>query len=337
LPRTSIIAGKPNAASATFAAIVCTGALFANTAVLAQDWPNRPVKVVVPYGPGGVTDVIVRIYADRLTKAYGQPFVIENRAGAGGAIGTEYAARAANDGYTIYCAGGAPLTILPHMQKLAFDPATDLTPIAMITVNGMALTVHPDLPVRSLHEFIDYVRARPGQINYSTGGIGTLSHLAPALLSARERLDMVTVPYQSMPPTVAALLSGTVQMFFGNISDIIEPIRAAKVRLLALSTQKRAAEFPDVPTVAETIPDIVVTGWHGCFAPAGSPQKIVDHLSTTLAGISRDPTVVKTLGNLGIDTVSSTPEELGQAIRADTALFKTALDAAGLLRQQTAR
>jgi tripartite-type tricarboxylate transporter receptor subunit TctC len=319
------------------AALICAGALFAHAAASAQEWPNRPVKVVVPYGPGGVTDVIVRIYADRLSKAYGQAFVIENRAGAGGAIGTEYAARAPNDGYTIYCAGGAPLTIVPHMQKLSFDPATDLTPVGMITVNGMALTVHPDLPVRSLGEFIAYVRARPGQINYSTGGIGTLSHLTPSLLAAREKLEMVTVPYQSMPPTVAALLSGTVQMFFGNISDIIEPIRTGKVRLLAVSTQNRAAEFPEIPIVAETLPGFVVTGWHGCFAPAGTPQRIVDHLGGALARISRDPTVVKTLGNLGIDTVSGTAEELGQAVRADTALFKTALEAAALLRQQTAQ
>jgi tripartite-type tricarboxylate transporter receptor subunit TctC len=140
-----------------------------------------------------------------------------------------------------------------------------------------------------------------------------------------------------MPPTVAALLSGTVQMFFGNISDIIEPIRTGKVRLLAVSTQSRAAEFPDIPTVAETLPGFVVTGWHGCFAPAGTPQRIVDHLGGALARISRDPTVVKTLGNLGIDTVSGTAEELGQAVRADTALFKTALEAAALLRQQTAQ
>ena len=333
MPRTSIIAGKPNAASATFAAIVCTGALFANTAVLAQDWPNRPVKVVVPYGPGGVTDVIVRIYADRLTKAYGQPFVIENRAGAGGAIGTEYAARAANDGYTIYCAGGAPLTILPHMQKLAFDPATDLTPIAMITVNGMALTVHPDLPVRSLHEFIDYVRARPGQINYSTGGIGTLSHLAPALLSARERLDMVTVPYQSMPPTVAALLSGTVQMFFGNISDIVGPVGSGKVRLLAVSTAKRLPQFPNVPTVSETVPGFVMTAWNGYFAPAGTRRPIIDRLAQAMAAICRDPEVIKLMSDLGVDAVGSTPEELADAIRADLPIYRAAVEAAGLMRK----
>jgi tripartite-type tricarboxylate transporter receptor subunit TctC len=316
---------------------LCAALIICNVASWAQDWPNRPVKVVVPYGPGGITDVIARLFGDRLTKAYGQPFVIENRGGAGGAIGTEYAARSRNDGYTLYFAGGAPITIVPQMQKLSFDPTQDLTPVGMVTVNGMALTVHPDLPVHSVREFIDYVRARPGQINYSVGGIGTLSHLAPALLSAREGLTMVTVPYQSMPPAITALLSGTVQVFFGNISDVIEPIRIGKVRLLAMSTPTRSPEFPDVPTVAETVPGFAVTGWHGFFVPAGTPGAIVEHLSNTLVGIGRDATIVKSLGNLGIDVAGSTPDGLAQAIQADISLFKAALDAAGLRRQDSAR
>ena len=194
--------------------------------------------------------------SDRLPKAYGHPFVIENRAGAGGAIGTEYAARSASDGYTIFCAGGAPFTIVPQMQKLAFDPVKDLAPVGMVTVNGMALTVTPGLPVHSLAEFIAYVKAHPGEINYSVGGVGTMSHLSPALLSARHGLNMVAVPYQSMPPTITALLAGTVQMFFGNISDIIEPIRSGKLRLLAVSTEKRSPEFPDVPTISEIDPGL---------------------------------------------------------------------------------
>jgi tripartite-type tricarboxylate transporter receptor subunit TctC len=317
--------------------IACAALILGSVGAWAQDWPNRPVKVIVPYGPGGITDTIARLFGDRLTKAYGQPFVIENRGGAGGAIGTEYAVRSANDGYTIYFAGGAPITILPQMQKLSFDPTKDLIPIGMVTVNGMAFTVHPDLPVRSLREFIEYVKARPGQINYSVGGIGTLSHLAPALLSAREGLSMVAVPYQSMPPTITALVSGTVQMFFGNISDVIEPIRIGKARLLAMSTEKRSAEFPDIPTVAETVHGFTMIGWHAYFAPAETPRPIIGHLSKTLAVISRDPAIVATLGKLGIDAVNATGDELVQTIQADTSLFRKALDAAGLLRKQTAR
>jgi tripartite-type tricarboxylate transporter receptor subunit TctC len=303
----------------------------------AQDWPNRTVKVVVPYGPGGVTDVIARLYVDRLSKAYSHAFVIENRGGAGGAIGTEYAARSANDGYTIYCAGGAPLTILPQMQKLSFDPVRDLAPVAMITVNSMALTVHPDLPVHSLAEFVAYVKAHPGEINYSIGGVGTMSHLSPALLSARYGLNMVAVPYQSMPPAITALMSGTVQMFFGNISDIIEPIRTGKVRLLAVSTEKRSPEFPDVPTIAESIPGFVLIGWNAFFAPVGTPRPIVDSLSNTLIKISHDAEIMKTLANIGIDTINGSAEDLANAIQADISLYKTALDATDLLRKEVAK
>lgn len=319
------------------ALILFSAVAFSAVSASAQDWPNRTVKVVVPYGPGGVTDVIARLYVDRLSKAYGHPFVIENRGGAGGAIGTEYAARAASDGYTLYCAGGAPLTILPQMQKLSFDPVKDLAPIAVITVNGMALTVHPDLPVHSLGEFIAYVKAHPGEINFSVGGVGTMSHLSPALLSARHDLNMVAVPYQSMPPTVTALMAGTVQMFFGNISDIIEPIRTGKVRLLAVSTEKRSPEFPDVPTVSESIPGFVLVGWNAFFAPAATPRPIIDSLSQTLAKISQDAEITKTLANIGIDTVSGTPNDLTRAIQTDIPLYKTALDAIGLLRKEAAK
>lgn len=300
---------------------------------LAQSWPNRTVKVVVPYGPGGVTDTIVRIYAARLSNLYGVPFVIENRPGAGGIIGTEYAARARNDGYTVYCAGGAPLTILPQMQKMSFDPVKDLAPVAMITVNGMVLTVEPGLPVKTFSEFISYVKARPGQINYAVGGVGTLSHLTPALLSAKLDLQMVAVPYQSMPPTIAALLSGTTQLFFGNISDIIAAVRDGKVRLLATSTQKRLPEFPDVPTVSETVPGFSVIGWNACFVPTGTPQPIIQDLAAKLAMISRDPDVTALLAKLGIDTVARPSEQVTKAIQDDIPTFRTALKAAGLLRK----
>jgi tripartite-type tricarboxylate transporter receptor subunit TctC len=302
----------------------------------AQDWPSRAVKVIVPYGPGGITDVIARLVADRLSKALGQAFVIENRGGAGGVIGTEVAARSPADGYTVYIAGGAPLTIVPQMQKLSFDPTRDLAPVGMITINGMAFTVRPDLPVHSLREFIDYVKAHPGEINYSVGGIGTSSHLAPTLLAAREGLHMVAVPYQSMPPTIQALLTKTVDMFFGNISDVIDPIRNGGVRLLAISTAERSPQFPDVPTVAETVPGFTMTGWHGLFAPAGTPRPIIERMSAVLAAISHEPEFNKILSNLGIDTISSTPDGLAQAIKADTALFRAALDAAGLLRKEAA-
>jgi tripartite-type tricarboxylate transporter receptor subunit TctC len=321
------------------ALLFAAGAVLALSAAIAraEDWPAHPVRIIVPYGAGGITDVITRLLADRLAKRFGQPFVVDNRGGAGGAIGTEFAARAPKDGYSLYLAGGAPLTVVPQMQKVAYDPDRDFAPVAMISKNPMALTVHPDLPVHSLRAFIDYARARPGQISYSVGGIGTSTHLAPALLAAREGLDMLAVPYQSMPPAVAALLAGTVQMLFGNISDAIEPIRSGKVRMLAVSGEKRSAAFPDVPTVAETLPGFTMIGWHGVFVPAGTPQPVVDRLSGALAALADDPEFIRMLGNLGIDAVSGDADDLARAIRSDIALYRSALAAAGLLRRDIAR
>ena len=184
-------------------ALICVALSFGSAA--AQDWPTRPVKVVVPNGPGGVSDMLARLTADRLSKMFGQPFVIENRGGAGGIIGTEFAARSPNDGYTLYFGGGAQFTVNPLMKKLTFDPLKDLTPISMVSLNGMALVVNPDLPVRSVREFIDYVKANPGKVNYGVAGLGQSSHLAPAALAARAGLDMVVVPYQSTPPALLGL------------------------------------------------------------------------------------------------------------------------------------
>jgi tripartite-type tricarboxylate transporter receptor subunit TctC len=319
-------------------ALTVLGVLAATTvAAHAQEWPNRPVKVVLPYGPGGITDVITRLIADRYARAFGQPFVVENRGGAGGALGTEYAARAPKDGYTIYIAGGAPLTVVPQLQKVSYDPVKDMAPVGMITNNTMAFTVHPDLPAHTLPEFFEYVRARPGKVNYSVGGVGSSSQLAPALLAARANLDMLAVPYQSMPPAISALLAGTVQMFFGNISDVIEQIRSAKFRLLALSSEKRSAAFPAVPTVAETVPGFSMIGWHGVFVPSGTPQPIVERLSSALAAMSRDAEFVKTLGNVGIETVYGTPEDLARAIQSDIVLYRAALQAAGLIPKDAAK
>jgi tripartite-type tricarboxylate transporter receptor subunit TctC len=299
----------------------------------AQEWPTRPVKVIVPYGPGGIADVFGRITADRLTKILGKPFVVESRGGAGGAIGTEYAVRSPPDGYTLYFAGGGQFSVVPLMQKLSYDPVKDLTPVSMVTLNGMAFAVNNDLPVRSLREFIDYARANPGKINYGATGLGASSHLAPAAFAAREHLDMVVVPYTSTPPSIAALINGTIQVFFGNVSDILGSVQGDKVRLLAFSTAKRLREFPDIPTVSETVPGFVMTGWNGYFAPAGTPRPIVDRLAQEIAAICRDPEVVKLMAQLSVDAVGSTPQELAAAIQADLPIYRAAVEAAGLMQK----
>jgi tripartite-type tricarboxylate transporter receptor subunit TctC len=268
-----------------------------------------------------------------MAKIFGQPFVIDNRGGAGGVIGTEFAARSPNDGYTLYLGGGAQFTVNPLVKKLTYDPLKDLTPISMVSINGMALTVHPDLPVLSVRELIDYVRANPGRINYATAGLGQSSHLTPAAFAARAGLDMVVVPYQSTPAALVGLLSGAVQVFFGNVSDVLELVQSGKARLLAISTEKRVAQFPDIPTVSETVPGFVMTGWIGYFAPAGTPPPIIDRVSKALVAICREPEVIRTMANVGIDAVGDTPQAFAAAIEADLPIVRSAVEAAGLLRK----
>src|SRR5262249_44822371 len=228
----------------------------------AQEWPTRFVKVVVPYGPGGISDVLGRITADRLSTIFGQRFVVETHPGANGALGTEYAVRAPADGYTLYEGGGAQFSVVPLMQKLSYDPLNDLAPISMLASNGMAFAINSDLPVRSLREFIGYARANPGKINYASVGRGSSSDLTPAAFAAREGLSLVGVPYTGAPPAILALINGTIQLFFGNISDIVGLVDTGKIRLLAVSTPKRLPRFPDIPTVSETVPGFVMTAWN---------------------------------------------------------------------------
>jgi tripartite-type tricarboxylate transporter receptor subunit TctC len=299
----------------------------------AQEWPTRPVRVIVPYGPGGIGDLLVRLMTERLSKTFGQPFVLENRPGGGGVLGVEYAARSLNDGYTLVQAGGAQFSVIPLMQKLNYDPVKDLTPISIIAENGMGLAINVDLPVHSVGEFLAYAKNNPGKLNYGTGGVGTSSHLVPAAFAARAGLDMVAIPYQSTPASVLAVLNGTVQVFFGNIPDIVESYRAGSVRLLALSNAKRIPQFPDIPTVAETVPGFVMTGWNGIFAPAGTPEKIVRRLSQAMAAICRDPDVVKTMTSMSLEAVGSTPEEVAEVIRRELPIYEVAVTTAGLRRK----
>jgi tripartite-type tricarboxylate transporter receptor subunit TctC len=296
----------------------------------AQDWPSRPVKIVVPYGPGGISDVLARMTADRLSEMLGQRFIVETHPGANGAIGTEYAVRAAPDGYTLYHAGGAEFSVVPLMQKLSYDPLKELTPVSMTAVNGMALAVNRDLPIHSLQEFIDYARANPGKINYGSVGHGSSSDLTPAAFAARTGLKLVDVPYTATPPSILAVISGQIQMFFGNVSDIIGSARAGEVRLLAVSTAKRLPEFPDVPTVSETVPGFVMTGWNGYFAPSGTPRPIIERLSQAIATVCHDPEIVQKMANLSLNAVGSTPEQLAAAIQADLPVYRKAVEAAGL-------
>jgi tripartite-type tricarboxylate transporter receptor subunit TctC len=300
---------------------------------LAQQWPSRTVRVVVPYGVGGVTDTMARLTADRLSKALKQPFVIENKPGAGGAIGVEFAMHAPQDGYTILFVGSTLFTVLPLAQKVNYVPLKDLVPVSITGTNGMVMVVEKGAPYSTLREFIDYARANPGKITFASGGPATNNHLDTAYLAGREKLDMVHVPFGGGQAALTAVLSKSVDMHFGNSSDLIESVRSGSVKALAVSTRERMPQLPDVPAVAETIPGFEYVAWNGYAVTGGVPPEVAQRLSEALRVIARDPEVIKVFANLGIESVGTTPQEAAESLRKDMPIFSQMVDMAGVRRK----
>jgi len=308
--------------------------LFASIeASCAQQWPARTVRIIVPYGAGGVTDTMARVTADRLGKIFNQSFVVENKPGAGGAIGVDYVVHAPQDGYTLLFVGSTLFTVLPIAQNVNYVPLKDLVPVSITGTNGMILVVAKDAPYSSLSEFIAYARSHPGKLTYSSGGTATNNHLSTAYLAGKEGLDMVHVPFTGGQAALTAVLSKTVDMHFGNSSDLIGPVKSGSVKALAVSTRERMPQLPDVPTVAETIPGFEYIAWNGFAATGGVPKEITSRLAEALRTVARDPGILKTFDNLGIQSVGTTPEEAANSIRKDMPIYAQIVDMAGVRRK----
>ena len=314
----------------SMAALVGCVVLGATSTCLAQAWPSRTVKVVVPYASGGITDTMARVTADRLARMLGQSFYIEDKPGAGGAIGIEYALNSPQDGHTILFVGSTLFTVLPLAQKVNYEPLKDLVPISITGTNGMILVAAKDAPYSTLREFIDYARARPGKITYSSGGPATNNHLPTAWLAGLEHLDMVHVPFRGGQQALQAVLAKSVDVHFGNSSDIIEPVKSGQVKALAVSTRQRIPQLPDVPTVAETVPGFEYVAWNGYAAPAGFPQDATRRLVEALQIIARDAEIVRLFANVGIESVGTTQQEALESIRRDMPIYAKIVDMAGV-------
>jgi tripartite-type tricarboxylate transporter receptor subunit TctC len=296
----------------------------------AAAWPERPVTVIVPYSPGGNTDMMARLAGQYLADKLGQSFVIENRPGGGGAVGAIAVSRAQPDGYTLLFGASTQIINIPMLQKVAYDPARDLTPISIFGAGPYLLGVKSSLPVKTLAEFIAHVKANPGKLNYATAGIGGNVHLNTALFIARAGLDMVSVPYKSGAPAMAGLASGEVEMYFGNASELMQHTGSKQIRILAVSTLKRLPQLPDVPTVAETFPGFDTSSWNGFFAPAGTPREVISTVEKHVIAAAKEPAVVERLGRLAILPFGTTQEEFKQTIERSRIANREAMKAAGL-------
>jgi len=300
-------------------------------AAFADEWPQRTVTIICPFAAGGNTDGIARMAAQRLSDAFGKQFIVENRPGAGGAIAAELVAKAEPDGHTLLIAALPVVAIVPVINKVRFDSLKDFEPITNIATNAFVLVVKNDLPIKTLKEFVDYVKARPGKLTYSSAGIGSLNHLSMALFLKKAGLDMVHVPYKGNAPALADVVGGHIDAMFSNFSDALPQTKGGNVRMIALSSDKRSPLAPDVPTVAESgYPDYNVLTWNGLMAPAKTPKPIVDKIASTLVAAVKDPQFAERLSKFGVDPLGSTSDEFVARLKRDVATWKEAVQVAGI-------
>ena len=292
--------------------------LLSATAAFAADWPEKPVRFIVPYPPGGGTDVIARIVQPRLAEALGQSIVIENRGGAGGMVGTEAAAKAAPDGYTFLVTLSSH-TINPILYKAPFDIERDFTPVTLIVSVPQLIVAHPDARLASMQEVVASAKSQPGKLSFASVGNGTPSHIAGELLKLRAGIDLLHVPYKGGGPAVADTLGGQVPLLMVSMPAVISHVRSGKLRPLAVTTRKRNPGAPDVPTVAEALkmPDYEVDSWYALFAPANTPAAVVGRMQREIARVIELSDVKQRLLEQGGDTVGSTPEHLDKVVKGE--------------------
>ena len=306
--------------------------LFFSALALAQEFPSKPIRLIVPFPPGGGNDTVARAIAQQASPALGQPIVVDNRPGAGGIVGAEIAAKAPADGYTLFLGGVGSHAVNPNLHsKLPYDPVKDFAPITLLASAPSVLVVNPSLPARSIAEFTAYARANPGKLNFASNGNGSSAQLAAVMYEAAAGVKMVHVPYKGLGPALTDLLSGRVELMFSSIVAIVPHIQAGRLRALAVTGRTRSALLPNVPTIAESgFPGYQAGSWYGILAPAGTPPPIIGRLHDELVKALRSPEVSQRLSAEGAEIVGSTPEEFAAHIAAEKARMGKALRDAGI-------
>ena len=295
---------------------IAFGALAAGFAH-AQPYPNKPIKIVAPFAPGGGTDFIARLIAQKLTEKLGAQVVVENKPGAGGNLGAEQAVRSPADGYTLLLVAGS-YTVNPSLYKLTFDPVSDITPIIQLSQGPFIVAVHPSVPAKTLKELIDLVKKQPDKLSYASAGSGSITHLASAMFVDMAKLQIVHIPYKGTGPALNDAIAGNVQVLFGSPSTTIPHIKSGRLRALAVTTTKRIGAAPDVPTVAESgLPGYEVVLWHGLVGPKGLPRAIVERINTEANQILKVKEMDALLATDGVAPAGGTPEQFAATIKSD--------------------
>ena len=306
-------------------------AALTGSAVLAQTYPAKPVRLIVTYPPAGSSDLMARILGQKLSELWGQPVVVENKAGAAGSIGMEYAAHQAPDGYSFVIGNLGPAVVNPILSKVPYDVERDFVPVSLIATGPNILVVNPSTPATTLGELIAYARTNPGKLNFGSGGSGSVAHLSGEMFKSQANLDIAHVPYKGGILSVNDLLAGHVQIVFSDALPVMQHIRAGKLRALAVTSPERSPLAPEIPTCAESgLPGLVAVNWWGVLLPAGTPKVIADKFRADLVKVMQDPEVKEKFAALGVEVLSSTPAEFGAYLKSETAKYAKLIKDAGI-------
>lgn len=298
-----------------------------------EAWPSKSIRIVVPYAPGGIGDIVARMIQPILQTQFNQTVVVENRQGASGSLGTEYVARSAPDGYTLLLALAAPQTLNQHIYKTGYDGVKDFAPITLINTNPMVLMVHPSLPVHSVKDLIAYAKANPGKLSF--GGAGGLTSFAAEMFKHMSGIDMVHVPYRGGAPAVAAAVAGDVQLTFANYSDALTWMKSGRLRPIAITSNRRFPQSPEVPTIAESgLAGYDVLGWSGLLAPANTPPEVINRIASVLRPALKTPEMVKRMEQVGAEPGGNSPEEFATQVAQDSARWAEFVKRTGIKMQQ---
>jgi len=305
--------------------------LFAG-AVSAQAYPNKPVRVIVPWPPGQATDIAARIIAERLQSSLGQAFVIENKPGAGGAIGTDAVAKSPGDGYTLLAASSGPISIMPNLQKTPYDPLKDLAPVAVTCTNSFALVTRPDFPASTAREFVALLKANPDKYSFSSSGTGATAHLIAELFNHMAGIKARHVPYKGSAPALSDLMGGQIDYALETVASLAGHIKAGRLKVLGVTSGKRTAALPDVPTLAEAanLPGYDIGAWIGYAAPPGTPKDVATKLSAEIAKAMQAPDLKERYLSLGMEPASNTPDEMASFLRNEQSRYGSIIKSANI-------